>query len=101
MATNILRELRNKEREVFPTIPGMMELLSAGPDTIDNAVMKHPLAAFACRMSNEIFCHDKEISQITLRAYLQIVNGGSIAEIKHRYEKDMALYAERHNWDAR
>ncbi len=98
MATNVLQTYRNKEKAVFPTIPGMKELLSAGPDMAHDIAKKYPDAAFALRMANELFNHDKEISHITQRAYFSILNDGRIADARYRYDKDMEQYVLKHGW---
>lgn len=91
--------LRKQQREVYQKIPGMSELIHAAPDTVDAVRAKYPDAAFALMMSDNLFCHNRELSEIHQRAFFAILNGESIANVRFRYEEDSKKYLSRHLWD--
>ena len=97
--TRTMQQLRDKESAVFPTIPGMSKLLRARPGEKSRVEAQYPDAAFALRTANELFHHDRELSLITQRAYFSILEGENIASVRHRYNKEMDLYVEKHMWD--
>lgn len=96
---SIKQNLQQRESVAFAAISGMEELLCAGPDDRIALTEKYPDAAFALRMANSLFDHDREISQINQRAYFAILAGDDIPSIRHRHSKDMDRYLERHQWD--
>lgn len=91
--------LRKQQREVYQKIPGMFELLHATPDTVDDVTSKYPDAAFALMVSDNLFCHNRELSDIHQRAFFAILNGESIANVRFRYDEDSKKYLSRHLWD--
>lgn len=91
--------LRKQQREVYQKIPGMFELLHAASDTVDDVTSKYPDAAFALMVSDNLFCHNRELSEIHQRAFFAILNGESIANVRFRYEEDSRKYLSRHLWD--
>ena len=97
--TRTMQQLRDRESAVFRSIPGMTSLLRARPGELTEMEARYPDAAFALRTSNELFHHDRELSLITQRAYFSILEGESIASVRHRYNKEMDLYVQAHMWD--
>ena len=97
--TYTMQDLRRRETEVFRTIPGMSELLHASPDFLDGMLAQYPDAAFALMVSDNLFCHDRELTEIHRRAYSAILNGENMASIRFRYEEDNKKYLQRHLWD--
>ena len=97
--TRTMQQLRSRESAVSRTIPGMTSLLRARPDETAAMEARYPDAAFALRTANELFHHDRELSLITQRAYFSILDGENIASVRHRYNKEMDLYVQRHMWD--
>lgn len=93
------QSLRKQQREVYQMIPGMTELIHSTPDTVDEMKEKYPDAAFALMVSENLFCHNRELSEIHQRAFLAILNGESIANVRFRYEDDSKKYLNRHLWD--
>jgi len=91
--------LRKQQREVYHKIPGMFELLHATPDTVDDVASKYPDATFAMMVSDNLFCHNREPSEIHQRAFFAILNGESIPNVRFRYEEDSKKYLSRHLWD--
>ena len=90
---------RELEKEAFGQIPGMTELLHAAPDTYDDIKTRFPDAAFTLMISDNLFCHDREQSEIHQRAYFAILNGENMADIRFRYNEDNKKYLQRHLWD--
>ena len=97
--TRTMQQLRDRESAVFHKIPGMTSLLRAKPGETEAIAAKYPDAAFALRTSNELFHHDRELSLITQRAYFSILEGENIASVRHRYNKEIELYVQKHMWD--
>lgn len=97
--TYTMQDLRRKEREVFHTIPGMEELLHAAPDSQEKMLAQYPDAAFDLMVSDNLFCHDRELTEIHRRAYSAILSGENMASIRSRYEEDNKKYLQRHLWD--
>lgn len=97
--TRTMQQLRKLEAAVFPTIPGMTRLLRAKPGETEQVEAQYPDAAFALRTANELFHHDRELSLISQRAYLSILEGESIASVRFRYDREMELYVQDHMWD--
>lgn len=90
---------QQKETAVLQRIPGVYELLSAYEDERPALEKKYPDAAFALNISSNLFFHDRELTNIHLRAYSSILKGDPIAEVHYRYDKEMNAYHARHNWD--
>ena len=59
----------------------------------------NPDAAFALKVAGNIFCRDKEQEAIHQRAYLSILHGENMRDIRFRYDRDMEEYAQKHMWD--
>lgn len=93
------QSLRKKQKEIYQMIPGMDELLHATPDTVDDVKVKFPDASFALMVSDNLFCHNRELSEIHQRAFFAILDGESIANVRFRYEEDSKKYLSRHLWD--
>lgn len=91
--------LRKQQREAYQKIPGMSELLHATPSTVDDVKAKYPDAAFALMVFDNLFCHNRELSEIHQRAFFAILNGESIPNVRFRYEEDSKKYLSRHLWD--
>lgn len=60
---------------------------------------KYPDAAFALNISSNLYFHDRELTNIHMNAYSSILKGDPIADVHFRYDKEMAAYHARHNWD--
>ena len=88
-----------QEYQVFSTIPGMNELLLASPTEKSEVEAKYPDAVFAVVIASSIFNHNRELSEITQKAYFSILNGESIASVRFAYEKATDEYWKKHMWD--
>lgn len=100
MGKNItMQDLRSKEVAVFNTIPGMNELLQAAPAEKAEVEAKYPDAVFAVVIASSLFNHNRELSEITQKAYFSILNGENIASVRFAYDKATDEYWKRHMWD--
>lgn len=90
---------QQKETAVLGQIPGVKELLSAYDDERPALEKKYPDAAFALNISSNLFFHDRELTNIHMKAYSSILKGDPIASIHFRYDREMDAYHTRHNWD--
>lgn len=97
--TNVMQKYRDREKNVFAAIPGMQELTQA--DQADHEIIsgQYPDAVFAARIANELFRHNREISLINQRAYFAILDGENVESVRFRYDKEVAQFLKRHNWD--
>ena len=91
--------IKAQEHQIFSTIPGMIELLQASPAEKAEVETKYPDAVFAVIIASSLFNHNRELSEITQKAYFSILNGENIASIRFAYEKAMDDYWKRHMWD--
>lgn len=94
-----LEYYRKKEMDIFPTIPGMKELIKNYHTSDENLAEKYPDAAFALMTANEILSGDREQNAINQEAYFEILRGKNIADIRSRYIKAMDKYLDNHRWD--
>lgn len=90
---------QQKESAVLRQIPGVKELLSARDDQRPALEKKFLDAAFALNISSNLFFHDRELTDIHMKAYSSILKGDPISSVHFRYEKEIDAYHTRHNWD--
>lgn len=94
------RHYRQLEKAAFDRIPGMRELRNAGSEENFRLLQaKYPDAAFALMTAENLFCRDRELNAIHLKAYHAILNGEPVSRVRFRYDYDLELYLERHLWD--
>lgn len=99
-STHSVQHYRQKEKTVFETIPGMRELRRATDEKqFSELQSQYPDAAFALTMASNLFCHDRELNAIHLKAYQAILNGEPVSNVRYRYDYDLECYLERHLWD--
>lgn len=91
--------LAQREAAAFGRIAGMQELLCAGPNAADQLKGQFPDAAFALMVANSLSLGDREQNELHQRAYLSILSGEPISNVRYRYERDRAQYMIAHNWD--
>ena len=94
-----MRDLAEREQKVFRTIPGVQELLSASADSYEEVELHYPDAAFALMVANHLSMGNQEQNAIHQKAYLSILGGESIQNVRFRYDCDLEQYLERHMWD--
>ena len=90
---------RQREYAVLHRIPGVYEMIHANADQRPKLEKKYPDAGFTLFIVSNLFFHDRELTDIHMSAYTDILNGDRIADIRFRYERDMKGYVERHLWD--
>lgn len=93
------RDIKAQEYKIFSTIPGMNELLQASPSEKAELEAKYPDAVFAVVIASSLFNHNRELSEITQKAYFSILNGENIASVRFAYDKATDEYWKRHMWD--
>ena len=94
-----IQDYRNMEAQIFPKIPGLLEILKAPSETVSELEAEFPDAAFALRTANDLFQHNRELSIITQKAYFSILEGEKIADVRARYDKELTEYWNSHMWD--
>ena len=98
--THSVHYYRQKEKAVFDSIPGMRELQQAeNEQQLAQLRAMYPDASFALMTASNLFCQDRELNAIHLKAYQAILSGEPIAHVRYRYDYDLEAYLERHLWD--
>ena len=88
-----------KESVALHRIPGVYEMVHSNADQRPMLEKKYPDAAFALYIVSNLFFHDRELTNIHMSAYSEILNGENIADIRFRYDSAIRKYTERHLWD--
>ncbi len=100
MRRNIsMQNLKVREVEVFSAIPGMNELLQAAPSQRAEVEAQFPDAVFALGIATSLFNHNRELSEISQKAYFSILNGENIACVRFAYDRTTDEYWKNHMWD--
>ena len=94
-----MKAFKERERSVFSTIPGMRELLQATPEELSHIQEQYPDAVFAESIASSLFNHNRELSEITQKAYFSILNGENIASVRFAYDRATDEYWKEHMWD--
>lgn len=97
--THTMSYYRELERKVFSRIPGVTEIESASPEERDRLSGEYPDAAFVLMIADNLLCGVRGISTINQKAYLAILCGEEIANVRFRHTKEMDDYFARHGWD--
>lgn len=98
--THSIRHYRQLEKAAFDRIPGMRELRNAKTEQQFGLLQaQYPDAAFALMTAENVFCRDRELNAIHLKAYRAILDGEPIAHVRFRFDFDLEQYLERHLWD--
>lgn len=97
--TTTLQEYLSQAMPVLMEIPGLPELLHADGDNYDRLAEKYPDAAFAQLVMNNLFHHDRELSEIHQEAFFSILDGENIPSVQVRYSHRMDAYLQAHLWD--
>jgi hypothetical protein len=91
---------RQAERRVFASIPGVDAIRNASTEEERSVLMaRYPDAAFALMTASNLFCKDRELNAIHLKAYRAILEGEPVANVRYRYDWELEQYLERHLWD--
>ena len=94
-----MQDLRTREMSAFSSIPGMYELMQADPDQKEAIGAKYPDAAFATMIVSSLFNHNRQLGEITQKAYFSILEGESIGSVRFAYERATDEYWKAHMWD--
>lgn len=92
-------EIAARERAAFSKIPGMAELLHTPPEKREDVEGRYPDAAFALMVASHLSMGNLEQNAIHQKAYLSILGGEPIQNVRFRYDYDLEQYLERHMWD--
>lgn len=98
-ATHTMAYYREKERIAYSAIPGMDQILSSSPVEREKLEEKCPDAVFALMVADNLLGQDREQCEINQSAYLSILKGEDIADVRFRYDSAVRKYVERHLWD--
>ena len=90
---------RQREYAALHRIPGVYEMIHANADQRPMLEKKYPDAGFVLYIVSNLFFHDRELTNIHMNAYSEILNGENIADIRFRYDSAIRKYTERHLWD--
>lgn len=94
-----MQDLAAREQAVYSKIPGMRELLRTPPEKWNDVELRYPDAAFALMVANHLSMGNQEQNAIHQKAYLSILDGEPIQNVRFRYDYDLEQYLERHMWD--
>lgn len=90
---------RQREYVALYRIPGVYELIHSNADSRPALEKKYPDAAFALFIVSNLFFHDRELTNIHMNAYADLLNGERVADVRFRYDKALQQYVELHMWD--
>lgn len=90
---------RQREYAALHRIPGVYEMIHSNADQRPMLEKKYPDAGFVLYIVSNLFFHDRELTNIHMNAYSEILNGENIADIRFRYDSAIRKYTERHLWD--
>ena len=94
-----MQDLRAREMDAFSSIPGMYELMQADPDQKEEIGAQYPDASFVTMIASSLFNHNRQLGEITQKAYFSILNGENIASVRFAYDRATDEYWKRHMWD--
>lgn len=80
-------------------IPGFTALAKADGQDYDALAAEYPDAVFALMIANNLFHHDREISEITQQAFFSIMDGMDIPSVRRQYDRSTDVYFQTHSWD--
>lgn len=96
---NTMSDFRKREAVVFSQIPGMRELTTSSYDEQNELRAKYPDAAFVTMLADDLVTCNRELTAINMKAYLAILNGESITNVRYLHGKETDLYWSQHMWD--
>ena len=98
-ATQTLENYRAQAMPALTEIPGFSALAKADGQDYDALAAKYPDAVFALMIANNLFHHDREISEITQQAFFSIMEGVDIPSVRLQYDRRTDAYFQTHSWD--
>ena len=94
-----MSDLRTREMVAFSSIPGMNELIHADVRQKEEIEALYPDAAFATMIVSSLFNHNRQLGEITQKAYFSILEGESVGSVRFAYERATDEYWKSHMWD--
>ena len=98
-ATHTLEDYIAQAMPTLTEIPGFTALAKADSQDYDALAAKYPDAVFALMIANNLFHHNREISEITQQAFFSIMEGMDIPSVRLQYDHRMDAYFQTHSWD--
>ena len=98
-ATHTLENYITQAMPALTEIPGFSALAKADGQDYDALAAKYPDAVFALMIANNLFHHNREISEITQQAFFSIMNGVDIPSVRLQYDRRTDAYFQTHSWD--
>lgn len=98
-ATQTLENYIAQAMPALTEIPGFSALAKADGQDYDALAAKYPDAVFALMIANNLFHHNREISEITQQAFFSIMEGVDISSVRLQYDRRTDAYFQTHSWD--
>lgn len=98
-ATHTLEDYIALAMPALTEIPGFSALAKADGQDYDALAAEYPDAVFALMIANNLFHHNREISEITQQAFFSIMNGVDIPFVRLQYDRRTDAYFQTHSWD--
>ena len=97
--THTLEDYIAQAMPALTEIPGFSALAKADGQDYDALAAEYPDAVFALMIANNLFHHDREISEITQQAFFSIMDGMDIPSVRRQYDRSTDVYFQTHSWD--
>lgn len=97
--THTLEDYIAQAMPALMEIPGFTALAKADGQDYDALAAEYPDAVFALMIANNVFHHDREISEITQQAFFSIMDGMDIPSVRRQYDRSTDVYFQTHSWD--
>lgn len=98
-ATHTLEDYIALAMPALTEIPGFSALAKADGQDYDALAVEYPDAVFALMIANNLFHHNREISEITQQAFFSIMDGMDIPSVRHQYDRRTDAYFQTHSRD--
>lgn len=98
-ATHTLEDYIAQAMPALTEIPGFTALAKADGQDYDALAAEYPDAVFALMIANNLFHHNREISEITQQAFFSIMDGVDIPSVRLQYDRRTDAYFQTHSWD--
>ena len=98
-ATHTLENYIAQAMPALTEIPGFTALAKADGQDYDALAAKYPDAVYALMIANNLFHHNREISEITQQAFFSIMDGMDIPSVRRQYDRSTDVYFQTHSWD--
>lgn len=97
--THTLEDYIAQAMPALTEIPGFTALAKADGQDYDALAAKYPDAVFALMIANNLFHHNREISEITQQAFFSIMDSMDIPSVRRQYDRSTDVYFQTHSWD--